>query len=465
MKAIARSLCLLALICIASSTAFSQDNDVATSEFTRISGKVVDSSNKPIEKFKVNIVIYDYTEGGWSVSPKQIAKWDGEFENGEFSFDVETPFEVREKTYISSSITAEGYLNTNRNNGWVQVRSFNGKIKTTKLSQAVKVRGQVVLPDDHADDHPILPKVYVTKKMTGFSPDWNNRFQTYANVGEDGKFEMTVPENCQLVVSAYASNAATTTEEFKIPKSQSKEDAEEIGEIKLKPGVSLSGVVLDRDGNPVEGQIVQIQHSIAHSRFISSTVYGHARSDANGKFTLPPRLGKCEISLTEQGTIGEVRTKAKGDVLMAKPIKLSLKEGVTPDAIEIKEGKTWKIHGTISYEGDKPSFNYSFGSGGQKEVELDSDGHFEFEVVDGVTPWIMMYKSGDGEIYMAKMSTNSLRKFRKHFSGSPEDNAQFFQLKKVSEDIGPLEFRMVKHIPETRTMMEMFSDWYFMNDD
>ena len=61
MKAIfSMSLILLAILCFASATAFSQEED-KTSDFTEITGKVVDSSNRPIEKFKVNIVVYDYS--------------------------------------------------------------------------------------------------------------------------------------------------------------------------------------------------------------------------------------------------------------------------------------------------------------------------------------------------------------------------------------------------------------------
>ena len=464
--AFSTSLLLLAILCFTSATVFSQE-EAKTTDFTEITGKVVDSSNKPIEKFKVNIAIYDYTEGGFQKTPEKLKTWEGEFENGEFSFDVEEPIEIKEKTYLSRTITADGYLDTNRNGSWTLLSAVKGKLAKTKLTQGIKIRGKVVLPDGHEDEKPISPKIYVSKKMkmTGFSPDWNNMFQNHGQVADDGTFEMTVPENIQLIVSAHSANAAAAAEEFKIPKCESQGQEEDLGDIKLKAGVAVTGIVLDQDGNPVEGQVIQSMQSIRLNKYFPATVYGHATSDADGKFKLPPRLGKCDLTLVETGTIDNKQVKAKGEVLMAKPIKLTLKEGVSRDDVEIREGKTWRIHGVISYEGEKPSVNYSFGSGMQNEIELDSDGRFEFEVVEGTTPWFVMYKSGDGTYYEAKLSSRSLKKFRKHFTGSPHNNSQYFQLTKVNTDIGPLEFKMVKHFADTRTMGQMFVDWFYMDDD
>jgi len=466
--AFAKSICLLALFCFASATASPQE-EVKTSDFTEITGKVVDSSNKPIEKFKVVVAIYDYTKGGWNVTPETLEKWDGEFENGEFKFEVDETFAINEKTYISLTITAEGYLNQNRNGNYIQLSTFKGKFAKTKFSRAVKLRGKIVLPDGSSEEKLVSPKVYVTKKMSGFNPDWNNMFQHQSNVLEDGSFEVPVPENCTLMLTASSANAAAFTQEFKVPKSQSEDEEKDLGEVKLKDGVSPSGIVLDRDGKPVEGQIVQLKQEISHGRFLSSTVYGWAQSDAEGKFTLPPREGKCSISLVESANIDGKQVKAKGVVLKTKPVKLTLKADVPVNDIEIKEGKTWKIGGVVKFDGGKPTLNYSLGDGSnQKQVELGEDGQFEFEVVDGVTPWIMLYnydQTEEGVYYTARMSKDSARKFRKHFSNSPDTPNQFYQFNKVTSDIGPLEFKMIKQVYETRSMSEMFLDWYFLNDD
>ena len=248
------------------------------------------------------------------------------------------------------------------------------------------MQGKVVLPDGHADEDLVEPKIYVMKKMSSLNPDWNNMFQSHGNVSEDGSFEMTVPENCKLTVTAYSANAASKSMEVKIPKSEALGQEEDLGEIKLKPGVSVSGIVLDKDGQPVEGQIVQSQQTVRTS-YMAFTVDGYAKSDSEGKFQLPPREGACDITLVERATIDGKEVKVEGEVLMAKPDKLTLKKGVAPKELEIREGRTWKIHGVISYEGEKPNLNYSSGSGHQKTVELDSDGRFEFEVVEGAVSY------------------------------------------------------------------------------
>ncbi len=460
----ANAVLLLMALCLSVGTTFSQEEN-QTTDFTEITGKVVDSSNKPIKKFKARVIVYDYSEGGWQKTPKTLASWNGEFEDGKFEFKVEESIAVNDMTYVSQTITAEGYLVTNRNNGFIQLKGFNGKFRATKLSRGVKIKGKVVLPDGHADEEVAQPTVYLSKAMSQLAPDWNNMFQTRCTVKEDGTFETTVPENCKLIVTCSADNAATSTHEFKIPKSGAKDQEEDFGELKLKPGVAVSGVVLDQDGNPVEGQIVQFMQDVKNRSMISSFVYGCARTDEEGKFTLPPREGKGEVSLVESGRIGGEQVKVKGELLKAKPMNLTIKEGQPAAELEIREANSYKVSGVIQYEGPKPTVYFSWGRSSQPQVEIDADGNFEVEIVEGVTPWLMIQKWDGENQMMARMSSASRREFAKHFSSNISGETYYFQFKKISSDIGPLEFKMVRQFIDNRSWMDRFIDWYYYGDD
>ena len=180
---------------------------------------------------------------------------------------------------------------------------------------------------------------------------------------------------------------------------------------------------------------------------------------------LPPREGKCDISLVETAVVRKEVVKTKGDLLIAKPVSVTLKAGTPADDVEIRESKTWKIHGVVKYEKEKPSINFYNGSQSQNKILLSDDGSFEARVIDGAeSSYLIIYGSSGSEIEMALLSRDSRKEFGKHFSTSLESEAQYFQFKKVSSDIGPLEFRMVKYLPDERTVMEQIFDWYYFGE-
>lgn len=460
-----QTIILLALFCFNLGNSVAQDNEGTTS-FNEITGKVLDSRGKPVEKFSVTIIVYDYKEGGWNKQPKTVKKWEGEFENGEFQFDVDGPISFNEMTYIHSQVKAEGFIELGQNgSGFEQLGAFKGKFSAVKLVRAIKITGKVVLPDGQSDEELVDPKLQVAKKMSSFMPDYNKWFQASVSMNPDGSFEQLVPENCNLQLTASSGNAAALQKQFKIPKAESAEDVHDLGELKLKEGTRVSGVVLDRDSEPVEGQVVLIRQKINKNGYMQSYIDGHAVSDSEGKFELPPREGKCDISLVETAVVRKEVVKTKGDLLIAKPVSVTLKAGTPADDVEIRESKTWKIHGVVKYEKEKPSINFYNGSQSQNKILLGDDGSFEARVIDGAeSSYLIIYGSSGSEIEMALLSRDSRKEFGKHFSTSLESETQYFQFKKVTSDIGPLEFRMVKYLPDERTMMEQIFDWYYFGE-
>ena len=466
-KFLTHTLCIYMLLCFSASLAQSQDTDKTTT-FTEITGKVVNSSGDPVEKFTVNIQVYDYTEGGWGAAPEVVVKLKGEFEDGEFQFDVEEQIEIKEKTYINRTVTAPGFLETGQRGGFTKLSEFKGKFKDTKLSRAIKITGRLVLPAGQTEEEFVAPKVYLAKKMNGMIPDYNNMFRQNAKVDKEGKFAAIVPEDCKLNITASCDNAATSQKQFTIKKSESAEDEQDLGEIKLKEGVSVSGTVVDLDGEPVEGQIVQLQQTVKRNgNFTQSNVYGYAISDEDGKFKLPPREGKCTISLVKKAYIDGKQVKAKGDLIMAKTLEMTLKPDKPVEDIEIRESKTWKISGVVEFDktiGMTTLVRSSSSSSQSYEVKLDENGRFEFEVVRESEPWLSIYGYKDSKMYLANMSSSSVKEFKDRFTGNVNNEGTFFQLKKVDSDIGPLEFRLLEQLVDDRSLSERLFDWYYFGE-
>ena len=458
--------CVLLCFCVSITNAQETQADKTTS-FHEIKGKVVDSKGKPIEKFSVTVQVYDYSKGGWSVTPETVGKWEGEFENGEFRFDIEDLIKINDKTYINRTVSVAGYMETSQRGGFKQLATFKGNFGKIKLSRAMKITGKLVLPTGQTEEELVDPKIHIAKKLKGMVRNYNNEFQRTAKVDEDGNFETLVPENCKLNITASCDNAATVEKTFTIRKSESKEDEQDLGEIKLKEGISVSGIVVNRDGEPVEGQIVKLQQMAGRNNLIKNIVYGYAISDSDGKFKLPPREGECTVALVKQAYIDGKQVKVKGKLLMAKELTMKLKVGDPVEVIEIRESKTWKISGVIKYDktiGMTPLIRSSASSGQQYELELDEEGNFEIEVVDESKPWLSVYAYKGSKIYMATMSKSSLNQFEDRFNGNIRSERMHFQLKEITSDIGPLEFTLREQFVDDRSVSERLFDWYYFGE-
>ena len=350
-----------------------------------------------------------------------MKKCEGEFENGEFQFDINETFPVSNKTYITRTVAADGFIDTDRDQSFTPLSKFKGDFGKIKLLRGMKIKGTLKMPDSQSDEEIVAPKIYISQKPSGRTPDYNNIFQSWCKVGEDGTFEISVPENCELQVTASCANAGASTQHFTIKKSEAEDNEQDLGDIKLKAGVSVSGVVLDSDGKPVEGQIVQSQNA-QPSSYLVHTVYGSAFTDAEGKFKLPPREGKLLITLVKQSRIDNKHVKVKGELMMAKPVKLTLKTGEAVPNIEIRECPTYTIYGVVNFEKNKPHMGTSSGSNAQAQVEVKDNGEFEVKVVEDATPYLMLFDSDGSQSYMARLRTSS----RKYFSGDTGEDSQFF---------------------------------------
>lgn len=461
---ILQSALVLAAFLFSVSVTSAQEEETNT-EFSEITGKVVDSSGQPIEEFKVTITVNDYSDG-WGKQPKKAASWEGSFTNGEFQFDVEESIPINRMTYVSHKVTVEGYMEINQNS-LKQIGQFSGKFGKLKMFRGIKLKGKLTMPDSMTDEEMIGPRLAIMKKQSGMLPNYNEMFHRYCQVQKDGSFEMMVPEDCKLFLTARSENAATQRKEFKIKKYAEVNDGEQdLGEIKLKEGITVSGIVLSKGGEPVEGQVVKISQTVGNSNYMVESVDGYAVSDSQGKFTLPPRLGKSNVSLVDTGTVKGTQVKVKGKKLLVKPVKMTLNANQPVDEVEIRESNTWRIHGVITSKdtSSQPNVYASVPGDSQNEVELDSDGNFEFEMVDGAECYLMIYQNSGEGVYMAKMSPESIRAHRKHFRRSPADESQFFHLNEVTSDIGPLEFTMRKRVPDERTFVEQMVEWWIYGD-
>ena len=128
---------------------------------------------------------------------------------------------------------------------------------------------------------------------------------------------------------AYSNNAAAISKTVKIEKFDPDNDGQDLGEIQLKEGVPVSGVVLTRNGSPVENQSVYLWQDLD-----GQVVHATAITDALGEFDLAPRLGKVIVKLNERLDKDGKAANSTGRKLTARAVNLTLRQGEAAKPIE-----------------------------------------------------------------------------------------------------------------------------------
>ena len=118
----------------------------------------------------------------------------------------------------------------------------------------------------------------------------------------------------------------------------------DLGKFTLKPGVSLKGRVLDVQGKPIAGVFVNAERErdqeageILGGLAVADAINRTAVTDADGSFTLAPLpSGEYRVLPGERSRDGSERHKVRPLPAVFTPRKVALKEGETPEPLEIR---------------------------------------------------------------------------------------------------------------------------------
>ncbi len=176
----------------------------------------------------------------------------------------------------------------------------------------------------------------------------------------------------------------------------------DMGTIILKKGVSVAGRVLDVQGKPIAGVFVEIERQRgngpdleAHSlTFISNVIRRAAETGADGRFTfapLPP--GEYSVAPSETNYDGDRKTQWTHRPLpeVFAPTKLTIKEGETPDPLEIRGLPSVVIEGRWVDSKGQPRGGWSSAIGGKMDgsywiaqAHPNPEGRFSMKVPHGL---------------------------------------------------------------------------------
>ena len=465
MKSFTLLLCIV--FAVSTSALFAQSEkptDEVFTKFETLRGEVVDSHGNKIEKCSVHASIYEPVRSinKDGVERKFHGKWAAKDIDGEFSFDVEQPIPINPHLFLTCSVTAEGYSTAHKILARTSaIAEFDGDFGKITLKRAVKVTGRLVMPASAESEsllEPVITFTSVTKSQA-------SGFQRRGKFSKDGSFEVTLPEDCEVKIIAYSQNAAAISKTVTIEKIDLETGQQDLGELQLVEGISVSGVVLTRDGYPVKNQSIHLYQRLDGHQIISAT----AITDALGEFELAPRLGEVVVKLNEQlGKDGKA-TNSTGRKLAARAIELILRQGEAVKPVEFREAETFLITGSVALEdGQVPedvrvavadNFEKRF-----EETAVDEDGRFAFAVPRGLkVSLLIMYSGGDGEsFFVSSLRGDSLNQNRDAFVNY-EDDEQVFYFKPIEKNIGPLDFVLLEHLPEHTTATQEVFKWILGN--
>lgn len=467
MKSIALLLCVV--LTASTSAVFAQSEKPAEDVFTKfqtLRGEVVDSHGNGIEKFSVNAAVHESFEsfesfGDARAAQKPLGRWEAKDVQGKFSFVVEQPIVVKPHSLLVCQINAEGFLPVHDFLwGMKEISEFDGNFGTVALKRAVKVTGRLVLTASAGDEKILDPIVrFTSSNKSSAAP-----FHQGAEFSDDGSFEAILPEDCQVKMIAYSKNAAAISKTVTIEKFDPAKDAQDLGEFQLPEGVAVAGVVLTRNGSPVENQSIYLTQKIdgQHVHTLSIT-------DVLGEFELPPRLGEVIVRLNEEVGADGKATNSTGRKLTASPVELTLRPGEPVKPIEFREAETFLISGSVALEDGRIPKQVYVAISGQDGTSHDQqvigkDGEFAFAIARGLkTSLIIMHKSGDKEsFFVCSLSGDSLLQNRDAIENY-QDDVQIFNFKPIQKNIGPLDFILQKHTPEPTTATEKVFNWILGN--
>ena len=118
----------------------------------------------------------------------------------------------------------------------------------------------------------------------------------------------------------------------------------DLGKFTLKPGVSLKGRVLDVQGKPIGGVFVNAEREgdqetgeILNGLAVADAINRTAVTDADGSFRLAPLpSGHYRVLPGDRSRDGSERHKIRPLPAVFAPKKVALKEGETPEPLEIR---------------------------------------------------------------------------------------------------------------------------------
>lgn len=249
-----------------------------------LEGQVVDEENRPIAKASVTVLIRrfnPYLEPTDSAAPKP---WTATTDDrGRYTIST-GELMLGPDDEIRIKVRAEGFADSSQMD--YDPRGVQGKLPIRRLHVGRKVHGQIVDPEGNPVGAAIIRFHAETEDMKVM---WD---AGPLPVDKPGAFSFSIPKAGKAGFIVYTRDFAPRI--FDIPEGEA-----DLGEIRVESGTSLTGRVVDRQGQGVAGTVVGILSEVRLGRMIGLPIGTAVKTDETGRFTLPPVRGIYTVRVTD----------------------------------------------------------------------------------------------------------------------------------------------------------------------
>ncbi len=421
-----------------SSESFDEIDTPKASGPENLVGKVVNESGSPIRGASVALAfIENLSEIDSALRPptRLINEVTVETrDDGSFEISCKGIVADPKKLWLRASVKADGYYDIRPHFSAVKTMA-SGDLGTITLHEGRLIRGQVNPPDDANGpirlDHPT-----VLLENAGEKPD----FWCAIPCELDGTFQAYVPKNSVIQLLAASENTAAV-------RTQIGPFDEDVDEINLPKGTSVTGRVLDQGNNPVGGVVVKIIGDSIQSGDFLYGVESAAKSDSIGRFRLPPHLGKVVVCVATEGRrrssldpLATIRSDFAPPIV--SPMTFDLDGTQAELEITLKAEPTTKISGTVHWPDNTPAEGVeAIASAGNPCAEMsqaitNQQGRYTVEVpssVEWASVWIMGTRGGDGIFQMAHAEPHP---------AATHNGSQIISLKVAKSDLDNVDWEL-----------------------
>lgn len=355
------------------------------SEAETIAGQVVDAVGTPIPNATIAVSLHQSlsTADRPNLSPPRIVKQWQVKSDDKGRFEVSRPDTELDPQSLNffMTATAPGYFEKERGTNLAKAIA-RGDLGKIILQEGRPIRGKIKPPIGTNG-----PTAMTNAVVTLSTADNERDFSTTVRCDETGQFESTVPKNRAIQLVAASDQSAETRKEFG-------PFDEDVGEIELVSGTSVIGTVLDENNLPLSGVVVQLrEYRIFGEGNEVSLGQSAVKSDANGRFVLPPHLGKAAICVVPQGQMRSAEDHSQSiysDVQIpgVLPVRVELDGSQPTVEVTLKAGPTRKISGNVRWPDGTPvdrlEVRASVSAAGSgvdtSKAMTDTDGRYTVEV-------------------------------------------------------------------------------------
>jgi hypothetical protein len=339
------------------------------------SGKITDRTGRPLGGAKLEVDLLDLG-GEQSSSDPLVRSWNVTTDaEGTFECRADEVIAIGPKTELRIRASLPGYVSSDGRWGFSQTEQKTDRwTVTAKLWEARKLTGRVIDADGR--------HTAATIEATGQDVDPNDRWWgNNVQVPADGRFELIVPEHMDIQLLVFVGDRSPTSVEV-----STKSD---LGDIRVERGTLLTGRLLDRNDQPVEGVVIGMT-SISATPGDPFNVQWATLTDADGRFSLRPMQGKVAIWAAKSATTmaTDVRRLTGNDPPPVVPVVLDVTTGggVAEIVVELREAETVTISGVARFEHGEPAVDMEVTGGDGRcgatlaVTRTDAEGRYELKM-------------------------------------------------------------------------------------